>query len=69
MELQYGSLLFQDYIRTGNSPTLLYGYGGFGVNGLPTFRPDRIVFIKNFNGVFALPNIRGGGYGHCVLTF
>lgn len=48
-------------LLNGNASTLLYGYGGFNVNILPTFRPHIIVFLQNFDGVFAVPNIRGGG--------
>jgi prolyl oligopeptidase len=44
----------------GARPTLLYGYGGFLVNETPTFRPDAVLFAEH-GGVFALPNLRGGG--------
>jgi len=54
----------KDYVPQRNSPVYLYAYGGFSVNILPSFRPDRIVFVQNFDGVYAIPNIRGGGeYG------
>ena len=47
----------------GNRPTLLYGYGGFRVSMTPTFSPARIAWME-MGGVFALPNLRGGGeYG------
>lgn len=47
----------------GNNPTLLYAYGGFNISMLPSFKVDRLVWLEN-NGVFAMPNIRGGGeYG------
>ena len=47
----------------GNNPTYLYGYGGFNVNLSPWFSTSRIILLEN-GGVFALPNLRGGGeYG------
>ncbi|XP_072402029.1 prolyl endopeptidase isoform X1 [Diabrotica undecimpunctata] len=51
-------------VRDGSKPCLLYGYGGFNVNLTPAFGVTRLVFINNFDGIFALANIRGGGeYG------
>ena len=47
----------------GKNPTLLYAYGGFNVSNLPSFKVDRLIWLEN-DGVFAMPNIRGGGeYG------
>ena len=47
----------------GKNPTYLYSYGGFNVNMTPSFSVSRMIFIEN-GGVFALPNLRGGGeYG------
>jgi len=37
------------------------GYGGFNVSVQPTFSVTRLVFMQHFDGVVAIPNIRGGG--------
>ncbi|MGD9689858.1 MAG: prolyl oligopeptidase family protein [Phycisphaerales bacterium] len=50
-------------LLNGNNPTLVYGYGGYGVNITPTFSPRRRAFIEQ-GGVYVIANIRGGGeYG------
>ncbi len=47
----------------GSHPTLLYGYGGFNVDMTPSFSPLAVMWLEQ-GGVFALPNLRGGGeYG------
>lgn len=46
--------------RNGNNPTILYGYGGFGVSNTPSFLRSWIPFLKR-GGIYAMANIRGGG--------
>lgn len=47
----------------GKNPTILYGYGGFNISLTPNFSIANAVWMEN-GGVFAVPNLRGGGeYG------
>ena len=49
--------------RNGKAPTYLFGYGGFNIAMTPTFSVANLVWMER-GGVFALPNLRGGGeYG------
>ncbi len=47
----------------GRNPTLLYGYGGYGVSLTPSFDVTRRVWF-DVGGVYVTANLRGGGeYG------
>jgi prolyl oligopeptidase len=47
----------------GSNPTILYGYGGFNISLTPTFSAANLAWME-MGGLFALPNLRGGGeYG------
>ncbi len=47
----------------GNNPTYLYAYGGFNASLTPFFSISNLVWME-MGGIFAMPNIRGGGeYG------
>ena len=58
------SIVYRKGIRLdGKNPTILYGYGAYGISQTPFYRPT---FLPWFNrgGVFAVAHVRGGGeYG------
>jgi prolyl oligopeptidase len=47
-------------VLDGKNPTILYGYGGYGVNMTPYFSPSRRVWLDH-GGVYCIANLRGGG--------
>jgi prolyl oligopeptidase len=47
----------------GPAPTMLYGYGGFGIGIVPFYAPAQLAWVEQ-GGVLAIANLRGGGeYG------
>ena len=42
-------------------PTILHGYGGFNESITPHFRSSILMFLKIFNGMYCVANVRGGG--------
>lgn len=50
-------------VLNGQNPTLLYGYGGYGINLTPSFDSTRRLWF-DAGGVYVVANLRGGGeYG------
>lgn len=48
----------------GDNPTILNGYGSYGIPMGPQFRPGMLAWLER-GGVWAVAHIRGGGeYGH-----
>lgn len=46
--------------RDGNNPTLLTGYGSYGIAVTPFFRPEMLAWYER-GGVWAIAHLRGGG--------
>jgi prolyl oligopeptidase len=50
-------------VLDGNNPTILYGYGGYGISLSPYFDATASLWLDQ-GGVYAIANLRGGGeYG------
>jgi prolyl oligopeptidase len=49
----------RDVLTTGNHPTIMTSYGGYGVSMTPQFSVF-VAFLMERRCLFALPNIRGG---------
>lgn len=60
VEFHTVNFLSQDLQKNGNNPVILYGFGAFGFSQLPKFTVNKLVFIGNLDGIFAVANIRGG---------
>lgn len=49
--------------RDGSNPTMIYGYGGFSISTMPTYRADVPVWLE-LGGVWVTVSMRGGAeYG------
>jgi prolyl oligopeptidase len=49
--------------RDGNNPAMVYGYGGFAVSMLPSYRPDVPAWLER-GGIWVTVSMRGGAeYG------
>ena len=44
----------------GSNPTILYGYGAYGMSQTPFYRPQYLAWFER-GGVFAVAHVRGGG--------
>ncbi len=44
----------------GTAPTILYGYGGYGIVQRPSFSPTRRLWLEQ-GGIVVIANLRGGG--------
>ncbi|HEX5474747.1 MAG TPA: prolyl oligopeptidase family serine peptidase [Vicinamibacterales bacterium] len=53
----------RDLKRDGSNPTMVYGYGGFSIVTMPTYRADVPAWLER-GGVWVTANMRGGAeYG------
>jgi prolyl oligopeptidase len=50
----------KDMPRDGNRPVYLTGYGGFDISLTPHFQATAVIWAE-MGGLFAVPNLRGGG--------
>ncbi len=50
----------KDLEMPGAHPTLLYGYGGFGIQVAPVFSAHVLTWVE-MGGVYAIASVRGGG--------
>jgi prolyl oligopeptidase len=48
------------FVRTGNTPTLLSGYGGFNVGRTPVFNRSAMLLLLENGGIYADVQLRGG---------
>lgn len=49
-------------VRDGNNPTLLFGYGAYGISASPRCLPEMLAWYER-GGVYAIAHVRGGEGG------
>ncbi|MER6784372.1 prolyl oligopeptidase family serine peptidase [Streptomyces sp. NPDC000658] len=54
--------VFAPHSRRGPLPTILYGYGGFGLSLAPAYNPEILAWVEA-GGVYAVAHVRGGDEG------
>jgi prolyl oligopeptidase len=59
--IPYFEVARKELAMDGNNPTLLYGYGGFEIPMVPSYRPGVGAAWLEKGGVYVVANIRGGG--------
>jgi prolyl oligopeptidase len=59
--IPYFQVARKELVADGKNPTLLYGYGGFEIPMLPSYRPAVGAAWLEQGGVYVVANIRGGG--------
>ncbi len=63
-KIPYSVIRRRGLALNGRNPTLLYGYGGFGISETPAFLGAMRRLWLDAGGVYVVANIRGGGeYG------
>jgi prolyl oligopeptidase len=60
-EIPYFLVTPRDFEADGQSPTLLYGYGGFEISMMPSYSATVGTAWLERGGVYVVANIRGGG--------
>ncbi|EMH4162922.1 S9 family peptidase [Pluralibacter gergoviae] len=59
--IPYFQIARKDLPLNGKNPTLLYGYGGFGISLTPQYLGGKGISWLDRGGVYVVANIRGGG--------
>ena len=59
-KLPLNIIMRKDTKLDGRAPTLLYGYGSYGLSEQPYFQPDLKVWLEQ-GGIYVDASIRGGG--------